>query len=59
MSNIVQVIDGTVSVTIDDMYLGSVQLADYDSDYTKAIEAATANAEQAKKDYAAIMDEGS
>lgn len=50
----VQIIDGTVTVTVDSNYLGSVELSDYNSDYNSAIVAATTKAEQAEVDYNSI-----
>ena len=47
----VQIIDGTVTVTIDNNYSGSVELDNYSSDYNSAISAATDKASKSKIDY--------
>lgn len=53
MSDIIQVIDGTLTVVVDNVYSGSVQMSDYGTDYNSAVTAATDKANQAKTDYEA------
>ena len=51
MSNVIQVIDGTLTVVVDGVYAGSVEMSDYGTDYNSAVVAATDKANQAKTDY--------
>ena len=52
----VQIIDGTVTVTVDNNYSGSVELADYNSDYNSAITDATTKAEKSKSDFESLTE---
>lgn len=53
--DIVQIINGVVSYSLEDTYLGQAALAEYSS-YDAAISAAKENAEKAKEEYQVVSE---